>query len=251
VSKAADIVGDSRAFFSEKFADKTQTVLYLYLINEVTHKPVIPPAGSHSPYPIVIKAPSDFVTSMMPLIKTGLAVLSVYNGVAGLAQCFGPPLCFLPRLPADMLSSAKLAVGNLDAGSSVANFDALQGAVDEAQNGAKEEEYSGLSAAEAAERRAKAVRGKKLLDLAAFYSEHDKECNFAGLQRVLAPDGSCLWTTEADLTALRAKIDKEAKEEAEAPWSDKSVGEQAAAAAELERLRAEVAALRAAAVARD
>jgi hypothetical protein len=46
---------------------------------------------------------------MMPLIKTGLAVLSVYNGVAGLAQCFGPPLCFLPRLPADMLSSAKLA----------------------------------------------------------------------------------------------------------------------------------------------
>ena len=209
VSKAADIVGDSRAFFAEKFADKTQTVLYLYLVNEVTHKPVIPPEGSGSPYPLRITAPTEFVGKFMPLMKVGLKAMAVWNGVAGLAQCFGYPV---PKIPAGVCRSIKSAVGALDAKSSVAEFDVLQGEVDHAllaDGGGKSDEEK----AEAA----KKARGKQLRDLQAFFAEdkHDPRGDFSGLRRVLTPDGSCVWTTDEDAKEIEAK----GKAEAEAGWT--------------------------------
>ena len=97
VSRAADIVGDPGAFIADKFAAKTQTVLYLYLINEVTHKPVIP-TDPESPYPLVITKPTQFVAKFMPLMKVGLEALTVFNGVPGLAQC-ARSLCLSATLP--------------------------------------------------------------------------------------------------------------------------------------------------------
>ena len=210
VSKAADIVGDSRAFFSEKFADKTQTVLYLYLVNEVTHKPVIPPEGSGSPYPLKITAPTAFVGKFMPLMKVGLKAMAVWNGVAGLAQCFGYPV---PKIPAGVCRSIKSAVGALDAKSSVAEFDVLQGEVDSAllaDGGGKSDEEK----AEAA----KKARGKQLRDLQAFFAEdkHDPKGDFSGLRRVLTPEGYCVWTTDEDAKDIEAK----GKAEADADWTD-------------------------------
>ena len=53
---------------------------------------------------------------------------------------------------------------------------------------------------------AKEVRGQKLRELQAFFAleENDPKGEFSGLQRVLTPDGSCVWTTPEDVEAMKA-----------------------------------------------
>ena len=95
--------------------------------SEFTFKPVIPPAGSKSPYPLRISQPKEFVRRYMLLMKVGLKAMLVFNGVAGLAQCLG---YLVPKVPASVTAAATDAVGKLDQASSVAEFDVLQAAVD-------------------------------------------------------------------------------------------------------------------------
>jgi hypothetical protein len=100
-----------------------------------------------------------------------------------------------------------------------AEFAVLQGEVDHAlltNGGGKREGKSDEEKAEAA----KKARGKQLRDLQAFFmkEENDPKGDFSGLRRVLSPDGSCLGATDADLEALRRRIEGEAESEVAASW---------------------------------
>jgi len=231
-------------------------VLYLYLVNEVTHKPVIPPGshleGSTSIYPLKITAPEEFVRHFMPLIKVGLKATAVWNGVVGLAQCFGYPAM---ELPEDVSNSIESAVGARAPKSLLAEFDVLQDESDrkaraklvsehEATMSGLERKYKNkhdlkrktnelgqnhTAALDDFDRKigekkaqpAKVVRGKQLHDLQAFFSreENDPRGDFSGLsRRVLTSDGSCLWATDTDVEALRRRIEEEKVKEAEESW---------------------------------
>lgn len=61
--------------------------LYFYLVDEVTMQPVIP--SGDSPYPIEITTQSEFITTMMPLVKVGFKAIRMVNGLAGIARCLG------------------------------------------------------------------------------------------------------------------------------------------------------------------
>ena len=217
---AAELVGDP----AKALDDAVNDSLYLYLVDgastllfslssssplsspslfifppsslEFTFKPVIPPAGSKSPYPLRITQPKDFVRRYMPLMKVGLKAMLLFNGVAGLAQCLGYPV---PKVPSSITDAAAEAVGRLDQASSVAEFDVLQAAVSSS---------SGSGSGSGAED-GKAVRGQQLRDLARYLSEHDPHCEFSGLQRVVADDGACLWAAPDHVETMRTEAQRE------------------------------------------
>ena len=139
--------------------------------------------------------------------------MRVCEGAAGLAQCFGYPV---PKIPASVCRSIRSAVGLLHAASSVAEFDCLQVAVDDAGGG-----RSDADKAEAA----KAVRGKQLRDLQAFFAQPDNDPGggFSGLRRVLTPDGSCVWTTDADVQAMGGRPRR--RRASSGPWLPRGRGQ--------------------------
>ena len=183
--------------------------------SEFTFKPVIPPAGSKSPYPLRISQPKEFVRRYMPLMKVGLKAMLVFNGVAGLAQCLGYPV---PKVPASVTAAATDAVGKLDQASSVAEFDVLQAAVD-ATSVEPGSESGAASATSNSDDKSKVVRGQQLRDLARYLSEQDPKCEFAGLQRVVADDGACLWTTPEHVEKMRQEAQREQELIEAGDWS--------------------------------
>ena len=83
-----------------KIVGDTKKVFWLYLIDEVTGKPVVPKGGK---YPIKIKKPGEWVGKLMPFMKAGLKVMTVANGALSVAQCFFPGV---PTIPASIRSKA-------------------------------------------------------------------------------------------------------------------------------------------------
>jgi serine/threonine protein kinase len=183
---------DAVAQAAELAASMQATRFYLYLIDEVTGKPVIPDADDGSSYPIEITKPAEWVGKLMPFMKAGLKVMSVANGVLSVAQCFFPGV---PKIPASIRNKAKTAVGNLDKKSSVDDFDALSGTLDEA-NGEEGKKNEGQ-------------RGAALREFKRFLDENDKEQKFAGLRRTVfktgEKEGTAVWTLEEDEAVIFAK----------------------------------------------
>ena len=174
----------------------SQQAFYLYLIDEVTGKPVVPEEGEggnsgSSPYPIPITKPGKWVGKLMPFMKAGLKVMAVANGVASIAQCFFPGV---PTIPASIRKKAKDAVGALDKESSVAEFDALSatlGGADGEDGNAKEGQ-----------------RGAALREFERFLTEHDGDHTFCGLRRTVFKSGdkagTAVWTLEEDEAVINA-----------------------------------------------
>eukprot|EP00964_Phaeocystis_antarctica_P104474 scaffold69582_cov58-Phaeocystis_antarctica.AAC.6 len=64
----------------------TKETMYFYLVDELTGLPV-----RGASYPIVITTPSDIVHKLLPVMQVGMRAMSLYNGVAGIAQMVGYP----------------------------------------------------------------------------------------------------------------------------------------------------------------
>ena len=66
------------------------------LIDEYTGLPVVPEAKADA-YPIVIKTPSKTAVKFLPLMKSGLKVMSVVNSAATAASMLGLPVSGVPE----------------------------------------------------------------------------------------------------------------------------------------------------------
>ena len=65
----------------------TKDKMYFYLVDELTGLPV-----RGDGYPIVITTPSEIVHTLLPVMQVGMRAMSLYNGVAGVAQMVGYPV---------------------------------------------------------------------------------------------------------------------------------------------------------------
>jgi hypothetical protein len=83
----------------------TKETMYLYLIDELTGLPV-----RGDGYPIVITTPSDIVPKLIPVMQVGMRAMSLFNGVAGVAQMVGYPV---PKLPEEWRKGAQSSVEKL------------------------------------------------------------------------------------------------------------------------------------------
>ena len=80
----------------------TKEMMYLYLIDELTGLPV-----RGNGYPIVITTPAEIVHKLMPVMQVGMRAMSLFNGVAGVAQMVGYPV---PKVPEEWRKGAQSSV---------------------------------------------------------------------------------------------------------------------------------------------
>ena len=115
-----------KIFTDKVLVDKT---MYLYLIDELTLKPVRPVIDAltgkpveGSIYPIEITTPSKVVPKLLPVMWVGMRAMSLYHGAAGIARMCGAPV---PKMPEDSLKEVKKLVELLKQKSSVEPFGVL------------------------------------------------------------------------------------------------------------------------------
>ena len=77
------VFGKIKEVFGELMTKET---MYLYLVDELTGLPV-----RGDGYPIPITTPSEIVHKLLPVMQVGMRAMSLYNGVAGVAQMVGYP----------------------------------------------------------------------------------------------------------------------------------------------------------------
>uniref|UniRef100_A0A7S3ZY23 Calmodulin n=1 Tax=Pelagomonas calceolata TaxID=35677 RepID=A0A7S3ZY23_9STRA len=162
--------------------------MWLYLIDELTGKPVVP--EGESIYPIRITKPAEVVSKLLPAMQVGLHAASLVNGVAGVVRLFGYPC---PKVPEAWREGAQNSVEVLKQESSVEAFGAVH---EKVQDGGEETET---------------VRGAALRELEAFYAKYDPDREYAGLRRIGDPsDGTAVWTLLTDPEEVKAAIEKRA-----------------------------------------
>eukprot|EP00964_Phaeocystis_antarctica_P024514 scaffold13733_cov63-Phaeocystis_antarctica.AAC.3 len=176
-----------KATFEELVTDKT---MYLYLIDELTGKPV-----KGGIYPIEITTPSEVVPQLLPVMQVGMRAMSLYSGVAGIARMCGAPL---PSMPTGWCKGAQDSIALLKQKSSVEQFGVLHEEV--------------MSVEEAATAEAMTVRGASLRELQHFFAYQDAGNTFAGLRRLGDDDGTAVWTVLTDEKEVRAAVEARTKE---------------------------------------
>ena len=163
--------------------------MWLYLVDELTGKPVVPEEDDAT-HPIrITKANCDVVEKLLPIMQVGLHAASLINGVAGVVRLFGYPC---PKVPEAWRAGAQNSVEVLKQESSVEAF----GAVHEEVLGGGEE--------------TKTTRGAALRELKTFFAERDKQGSYAGLRRIGDDDGTAVWTLLTDPEEVKAAIEKRA-----------------------------------------
>ena len=91
--------GKIREVFGELMTKET---MYFYLVDELTGLPV-----RGDGYPIEITKPSELVPKLLPVMQVGMRAMSLYNGVAGVAQMVGYPA---PKVPEGWRKGAQSSV---------------------------------------------------------------------------------------------------------------------------------------------
>ena len=165
--------------------------MWLYLIDELTGKPVIPEVDDDDDeeplYPIRITKPNlKVVAKLLPVMQVGLQAASLVNGVSGVVRLFGYPC---PQVPEVWRASAQDSVEILKQESSVEAFGAVH---EKVQDGAEETET---------------VRGAALRELEAFYAKYDPDREYAGLRRIGDEDGTAVWTLLTDPEEVKACVE--------------------------------------------
>ena len=94
--------------------------MWLYLIDELTGKPVVP--EGETIYPIRITKPAEVVSKLLPVMQVGLHAASLVNGVSGVVRLFGYPC---PKVPEAWREGAQNSVEVLKQESSVEAFGAV------------------------------------------------------------------------------------------------------------------------------
>ena len=80
----------------------TKETMYFYLVDELTGLPVL-----GNGYPIKITTPAEMVSKLLPVMHVGMRAMSLYNGVAGVAQMVGYPA---PKVPEAWRKGAQSSV---------------------------------------------------------------------------------------------------------------------------------------------
>ena len=80
----------------------TKNTMYFYLVDELTGQPV-----RGDGYPIEITTPAEIVPKLLPVMQVGMRAMSLYNGVAGVAQMVGYPA---PKVPEGWRKGAQSSV---------------------------------------------------------------------------------------------------------------------------------------------
>ena len=80
----------------------TKETMYFYLVDELTGLPV-----RGDGYPIEITTPAELVPKLLPVMQVGMRAMSLYNGVAGVAQMVGYPA---PKVPEGWRKGAQSSV---------------------------------------------------------------------------------------------------------------------------------------------
>ena len=80
----------------------TKESMYFYLVDELTGLPV-----RGNGYPIKITTPAEMVSKLLPMMQVGMHAMSLYNGVAGVAQMVGYPA---PKVPEAWRKGAQSSV---------------------------------------------------------------------------------------------------------------------------------------------
>ena len=181
--------------------------MYLYLIDELTGKPV-----QADGWPLVITTPSELVPKLLPLMMVGMRAMCICNGLAGLARMFGYPV---PKVPEAVSKGAQDSVELLKQESSVQEFVVVH---EEVKRGTEEK---------------KSVRGASLREFVDFLKKNDpglkdgKSGDFAGLHRIGDPnDGTALWTALTDPKDIEKALKERAEErKAEQRKQDENVRE--------------------------
>ena len=93
------IFGTIKEVFGELM---TKDTMYFYLVDELTGLPV-----RGDGYPIPITKPAELVPKLLPVMQVGMRAMSLYNGVAGVAQMVGYPV---PKVPEAWRKGAQSSV---------------------------------------------------------------------------------------------------------------------------------------------
>lgn len=150
-----------------RFKDLIQKdTMYLYLIDELTGKPV-----RGDGYPLEITQPLEVIPKAIPLIHHGIKAMSLYNGTSGVLQMFGFPV---PSVPKNVRLKNSLKI--LKKCNSLEVFGQVHKNV------------------EAGNREKETVRDVCLREVTNFITGSDTNHSFAGLHRVGDHDGSAVWT---------------------------------------------------------
>lgn len=176
--------------------------LYLYLVDEYSMKPVV---KENDPiYPIEITTPAEFVPKVLPLMKVGMKAMSLVNTAAGVGRFFGYPV---PTIPPEYLCKLNLAIGVLDQQSSIAEFSALQGVLDDTsrkRSPSIDDLNPSMNQSMSSDvNNSTKLSGAAIRELERFFLIHDPNCYFSDLRRVLTDDGICCWTSEENFDMMQ------------------------------------------------
>jgi len=119
--KVASVKTDIQSWFWSKIFGKP---VYLYLVDEVTGKPV---RGDGPKYPIRIESPEDNIRELAPLMYLAISAMSLVNNGAGVARMFGIPW---PKMPKAAL---KKFAKSMSKANTAQEFDCLQASIGDAK----------------------------------------------------------------------------------------------------------------------
>ena len=220
------VFGEIKKVFGELMTKET---MYFYLVDELTGLPV-----RGNGYPIKITTPAEMVSKLLPMMQVGMHAMSLYNGVAGVAQMVGYPV---PKVPEDWRKGAQLSVEMLKQVSSyLRGSNSIEPSAQAARltciavSIAVSIAYSNLTSCtlttqessvekfgavhakvQEGHNEEETVRGASLRQLKSFFKEHDQDEGYAGLRRIADEDGTAVWTILKE-TEVAAQLERRAGE---------------------------------------
>jgi hypothetical protein len=185
LTDGASVVGAAASLGRSITTDQT---FWLYLVDEVTQQPIVPPASAESVYPLAIEKPAKFLTSLLSLMTLTVKAASVINAGASVARLFGVPV---PSIPKAVSASISSLASKVKAGTNV-DGDGLRVAIDVGAVKMEENKEKGSVTK---------VRGQALRDFEAMLKSKDPTRTFAGLRRVITKDGNVIFALEESIQA--------------------------------------------------
>lgn len=170
-------------------------VVYMYLIDEYTGKPVIPDKMDEIyPIPINVITDGEFLKSISPYLAIGFKFVSTANSIAGMINYLGFPT---PTIPIDRSTEAfiKSFVDGNSVGENSNLSKAVSSVISKDQNGNTNVPNI------------QNTRGAALRELKKFFTDKDRNGTFCQLRRVAAVTGHCMWTTEENFKKMESDKD--------------------------------------------
>jgi serine/threonine protein kinase len=165
-------------YIKGKFIKKT---MFLYLVDELTHEPVVTKVGV---YPIQIDVGKEEAKKFLAVMAVGMKAVAVGNTVVGLIAMFYPGL-IQKLIPTALTEKAEKFIN-------CSNPEVIKQAPDETMT---------------------TVRGIALREFSAFLKEKDVKLTFSGLRRLCdTSSGNAIWVTEGSAKKIELENDSSTTE---------------------------------------